>query len=134
MEAKLTNRLIGFGNMNYTYGQNTSGNEPMRRIPPFNGKLGLRANLSKNILLIGEWVFAAKQNRLSSGDIADDRIAPSGTPGWNVINIYGTFTHEIFTLSASLQNLFNEKYRTHGSGIDGIGRSFWVSLKININQ
>jgi len=134
MEAKLTSHLIGFGNIVYAYGQNSSNDEPMRRIPPFNGKLGLRANISNNFLLMGEWIFAAEQDRLSSGDIADDRIAPGGTPGWNVINLYGTYTYEFFTLSASLQNLFNEAYRIHGSGIDGIGRSFWVSLKININQ
>ena len=25
-------------------------------------------------------------------------------------------------------NLFNEAYRTHGSGIDGYGRGAWVNL------
>ncbi|MCK5467028.1 MAG: TonB-dependent receptor, partial [Cyclobacteriaceae bacterium] len=48
-------------------------------------------------------------------------------------NIYGGYDHPYFSINASLQNLFDEAYRVHGSGIDGIGRSFWVSLKININ-
>ncbi|MCG8305955.1 MAG: TonB-dependent receptor [Cytophagales bacterium] len=133
MEVKLSDRLITFGNVTYTYGENISKDEPMRRIPPLNGRLGLRTYFNPNFRLSAEWIFAAEQNRLSGGDIADSRIAKGGTPGWNVVNIYGGYDHKAFTLNASIQNIFDEAYRIHGSGVDGIGRSVWVSLMININ-
>jgi len=104
----------------------------MRRIPPLNGRLGLRSNFSQHIFIMADWVFASEQRRLSSGDMADDRIATGGTNGWNIVNIYSGYDHKTFSVNASLQNLFNTAYRIHGSGIDGVGRSFWISLKINI--
>ncbi len=71
--------------------------------------------------------FAAKQTRLAAGDKDDNRIPVGGTPGWTVLNIYtGTHLKKI-DLSLGLQNLFNQDYRTHGSGINGVGRSAWVS-------
>ena len=133
LEATLTSALTGYGNISYTHGENISKEEPMRRIPPFNGRLGVRSNFKSNFWLSAEWIFAAEQTRLSVGDISDDRIAAGGTPGWNVANLYGGYDHKYLTVNASLQNLFDQAYRIHGSGIDGIGRSFWVSLLININ-
>lgn len=133
LEAKFSKSIVGFGNISYTHGQNLSKDEPMRRIPPMNGRLGLRSNFSQHIFMMAEWVFAATQERLSPGDIADDRIADGGTPGWNIVNIYSGYEHKYFSLNASLQNLFDSAYRIHGSGIDGVGRSFWISVKININ-
>lgn len=133
IETRLTKSIIGYGNMAYIHGQNVSADEPMRRIPPLNGRIGLRGNFHQNFSIIADWVFAASQDRLSSGDMADDRIAAGGTSGWNIFNIYGGYDHPYFSVNASLQNLFDKAYRVHGSGIDGIGRSFWVSLKININ-
>ena len=105
----------------------------MTRIPPLNGRIGLRGNVYKHFFFMAEWVVAGSQHRLSSGDKADDRIADGGTPGWNLINLYAGFDHKYFSFNASLQNLFDEAYRIHGSGIDGIGRSFWLTLRININ-
>ena len=133
LEGKLGKSLISYGNISYTYGQNLSVNEPMRRIPPLNGRLGLRANFTKSFFAQAEWVFAAMQDRLSGGDIADDRIAEGGTPGWNLFNIYAGYDHRYFSINTSLQNVANAAYRIHGSGVDGVGRSFWVSLIIKIN-
>jgi len=132
-EAKLSPTLVGFGNMSYTHGENISKEEPMRRIPPLNGRMGLRASFKSNFNLMADWVFVAEQTRLSSGDVADDRIVDGGTPGWNLFNIYGGYDHKYFTINASLQNLFDQAYRIHGSGVDGIGRGFWISLMVNIN-
>ncbi|HWR99984.1 MAG TPA: TonB-dependent receptor, partial [Prolixibacteraceae bacterium] len=50
------------GNMTYTYGQNISKNEPMRRIPPLFGRLALEYNLRKWWMNL-EWQAAGKQTR-----------------------------------------------------------------------
>lgn len=133
LEAALAKNLIAFGDISYTQGWNISKEEPMRRIPPLNGRIGLRGNFLEHFSFMAEWIYAAEQIRLSAGDIADDRISVGGTSGWNFFNVYCGYEHRYFMLNASLQNLFDEGYRIHGSGVDGIGRSFYLSLKININ-
>lgn len=110
------------GAIAYLYGQNVSSEEPMRRIPPLNG----RAALSWTRAWFGaelEVCAAAKQDRLAAGDISDNRIPQGGTPGWTVINAYTSFTFGPVDLRVVLQNLGNASYRLHGSGIDGVGRS-----------
>lgn len=113
--------------LNYTYGQNISEDEPMRRIPPLNGNLSIIYNYN-SLKLSVEYLFAAKQDRLSSGDIDDHRIPDGGTPGWQVFNLYGSYKIDSLLLSTGFLNIFNVAYRTHGSGIDGIGRSLFVAI------
>ncbi len=134
LEAKLSNLFNAFGNLTYTFGENVSKNEPMRRIPPLFGKLGIKGHWMNKYHFIAEYVLSGEQTRLSSGDIADDRIADGGTPGWNVLNLYGGYSYEYITIRLGLENLFNTAYRVHGSGIDGIGRSFWLSLQLRLNS
>ncbi|MDP2317713.1 MAG: TonB-dependent receptor [Acidobacteriota bacterium] len=125
----LTSSLTASGSLMYTYGQATSRNEPMRRIPPLNGLVAIRAGLTGGSWLEGALRFAATQDRLASGDIADHRIPPGGTPGWTVFTISaGHRLGQRLEFVGSAQNLFNTAYRTHGSGIDGYGRSLWVGL------
>lgn len=121
------------GYLVYTYGYNESDKEPMRRIPPFNGLFKIGYFSSKNLALTAEWQFAAKQDRLSSGDIDDSRIAEGGTPGWQVINLKANYQIKNFLIIAGLNNILNEDYRIHGSGIDGIGRAFWASLSFRLD-
>jgi outer membrane receptor protein involved in Fe transport len=133
LEGNIVGALYGYSTLLYTYGENISKEEPMRRIPPVYGRIGLKYDFQSPIRLRAEWIFSASQTRLSSADMADDRIADGGTPGWNVLNMYGSYSHRYFDIHASVQNIFNVSYRIHGSGIDGIGRSFWVSLMVHLN-
>lgn len=118
------------GAMAYTYGQNLSLDEPMHRIPPFNGRTGVSFE-KKRWFFTGECLFAAAQRRLARGDLDDNRILKGGTPGWYVLNVYGGLAGEKIRLTGGLQNLLNRDYRTHGSGINGTGRSVWISISIN---
>jgi outer membrane receptor protein involved in Fe transport len=118
-------------NASYTYGQNISGNEPMRRIPPLHARLAADYKI-KHWNFTTESLFAAKQSRLGQGDKDDNRIPPGGTPGWNVLNIYAGYISDVLIIRTGLQNIFDEDYRTHGSGINGIGRSGWLSIQINL--
>ena len=129
MEGKINESLKYFGNFTYTYGQNISKNEPLRRTPPAFGRIGLEFSKS-NFFLRPEFQFAAAQNRLSAGDISDNRINPNGTPAWQILNVYSTYSWKSMTLSLTLQNLGNADYRLHGSGINGVGRSAVLGIKI----
>lgn len=128
---QLTNYLTINSGIAYTYGQNISKSEPLRRIPPINGRV-IGTYRIKKWMAAAEWQFAGKQSRLAQGDKDDNRIPAGGTPGWNLLNIYGGYKVGIIQMNAGMQNLFNRDYRTHGSGINGVGRSAWLSISIKI--
>lgn len=116
--------------MAYAYGQNTSRSEPMRRIPPVNGKFQIQYRRGNFFTSIDQF-FAGKQSRLAQGDKDDNRIPLGGTPGWHIINISSGYTQTSHTIRLGLMNLANTDYRTHGSGINNTGRSVWLSYEIN---
>lgn len=115
------------GTLTYTYGENISRNEPVRRIPPLFGRLALDYE-NDNILIDFEWLAAGKQERLAQGDIDDNRIPDGGTPAWNIFNINAGYSFSYFRLDLSLNNLLNKDYRYHGSGVNGIGRSAFLTV------
>jgi outer membrane receptor protein involved in Fe transport len=122
--------LTLFGNISYTYGRDLDTNSPLRRIPPLNSRLGLKYLSNKNFNAMIEWAHAGEQTRLSQGDIDDNRIQEDGTPAWNIVSCSLGYTGSFFQVNAGIHNIFNEAYRYHGSGIDGRGRSIWISLEI----
>lgn len=124
--AQLSGKLDIKGGLAYTFGQSLTRNEPLRRIPPFNGRT-LVTYRNNAWFAAAEWQFAATQQRLAQGDKEDNRIPAGGTPGWNLFNLYGGYKMKQVSFSLGIQNLFNEDYRTHGSGINGVGRSGWLS-------
>ena len=127
-DVELTKGLRLQGGLAYTYGQNKTRNEPLRRIPPFNGRL--RSTYTNNRwFAAAEFWFASKQNRLAQGDKDDNRIPPGGTPGFNVFNASIGYELKKIRIQTGLQNLFNKDYRTHGSGINGYGRSAWLHIQ-----
>lgn len=121
------------GYLIYTYGQNLTKDEPVRRIPPFNGSLYFSYKIFDDIKFKTEFLFATKQDRLAGGDLDDHRIPDGGTPGWTNINIYGNYKFNEFNFNIGLVNLFNEAYRYHGSGVDSFGRSLWGSIRYNFH-
>ena len=113
----------------YTYGRSLSKQEPLRRIPPFNGRV-TGTWRHHQWFASSELMFASKQTRLAQGDKEDNRIGINGTAGWEVFNFYGGYQLPAFQFNMGLQNIFNKDYRTHGSGINGVGRSVWVAVKV----
>ena len=119
------------GSLTYTYGQNITKNEPVRRIPPLFGRLAVEYKL-KGWWFNLEWQAAGKQGRLAAGDKDDNRIPFGGTPGWNIFNFNTCYEMRFIKVNLSLLNLFNQDYRFHGSGVNGYGRSAFLSVIVNI--
>jgi hemoglobin/transferrin/lactoferrin receptor protein len=113
--------------LTYTFGENVTKAEPMRRIPPLNGRFALNFN-QKTWSVTTEIMGATLQNRLARGDKDDNRIPKNGTPAWWILNIYGSYNWQFLNFNIGLQNLFNRDYRTHGSGVNGVGRSASLSI------
>lgn len=117
--------------LTYTYGQNITKNEPVRRIPPLFGRINTEYSL-KNLWIGAEWLGAAKQERLAAGDKSDNRIPAGGTPGWSIFNLNAGYDLNLLRINFSLQNLLNEDFRYHGSGINSQGRTALISLMLNL--
>ena len=85
----------------------------------------------KTMFLILQTLAATKQDKLSGGDIDDHRIPDDGTPGWVVVNLKSGIYWKKFGINLAFNNIFNEAYRVHGSGIDGLGRHLAGSIRYN---
>jgi outer membrane cobalamin receptor len=133
MSKHLFKKLMLSGNVSYCYGQNLSKNEPLRRIPPFNGRVAAIYNLNKFQMQF-EYLFADNQNRLAQGDKDDNRIPLGGTPSWHIVNFSGSYEYKYFTLFSGIHNITNKDYRTHGSGINGVGRSLYLTLQFKLKS
>lgn len=131
VKIKLLRNLSLQAGAAYAYGQNETRNEPLRRTPPLNGRAQLQYRKS-GFHAAFELAAATRQDRLAKGDKDDNRIPLGGTPGWQVMNLYGGYLYKDIALNAGLNNLANVDYRTHGSGINGMGRSVWCSLSVGL--
>jgi outer membrane receptor protein involved in Fe transport len=74
--------------------------------------------------------FAGAQDRLSPRDVNDVRINPAGTPGWVTLNLAASWrSGDHWQATASIENMLDQQYRLHGSGIDSTGRNLLLSLR-----
>jgi outer membrane receptor protein involved in Fe transport len=117
--------------LNYTWGEETSDglNEPADRIPPLNGFIGYQRQINDKWSINPKIVYATTQDRLSGRDIRDVRIHPDGTGGFVTYNIYANW--DVSTNSRvrfGFENIFDKKYREHGSGLEAAGRNLHVSF------
>lgn len=122
----LEKRWALYGNFWYTFGKNIVTQAPLSRIPPTQGILGLRYRERKSgkFFSIYAWM-SDRQNRLDPvRDISDERIPLGGTPGFATLNLragqnFGCCDQH--RLSISLENITDQPYLVHGSGVLGTG-------------
>lgn len=113
-----------YGNYWYTYGKNLVTNQPISRVPPMQGILGLRYREPLRFLDVYTWM-SDRQDRLDTvRDLTDERIPIGGTPGFATLNMrvgqtLGCCDQHRFTLS--LENITDQPYLVHGSGVYGTG-------------
>ena len=131
--------LTLFGNFNWQEGEvDTFVNgditaRPASRIAPLSGLIGLRwQSPGGRFWLEGTAQLARHQDRLSVGDTADtQRIPPGGTRGYSVYSLRGGWNMcENAKLTVALENVSDEDYRIHGSGINEPGTNFVISTHI----
>jgi len=131
LALQLNHQFKWSSNLTYTYGQNKTKNEPMRRIPPLFGQQELAWKINNTQILV-QHLFAGKQDRLAQGDKDDNRIDSNGTPNWNTFNISLNQQFKLIFIQLGGINLLNEKFKTHGSGIYAMGRTYSLLVQFNL--
>ncbi|NIM51811.1 MAG: TonB-dependent receptor [Gemmatimonadales bacterium] len=132
--AKVVGPLRMRATVLYTHGeqQSTAGvEEPMSKIPPLGGNASIRWTAPRRSVWIEYLLrWAARQDRLGTRDVRDPRIPrPDGTPGYAVHGLrVGARVGPEVDVSAGIENLTDELYRDHASGVDNPGRYVWVGV------
>jgi outer membrane receptor for ferrienterochelin and colicin len=114
-----------YGNLSYYLGVDLERDEPLSRIPPLQGVLGIRWQdpCQRQYFDFYTWM-ARRQDRLNFQDISDSRIPDGGTPGYTTLNLrWSNRFSETQRISVGIENLLDRAYRVHGSGVDGAGIS-----------
>lgn len=127
--SKQINSLMLSGQIFYTYGENITEDEPLSRIPPLTGSLRLKYNFKDKKWVELNSIFASKQDRLSQRDILDTRIPDGGTSGYKIFNMLAGFDWGNRKIVLRFENLFDEYYKTHGSGVYAAGRNLSIMFK-----
>jgi hemoglobin/transferrin/lactoferrin receptor protein len=107
--------------------------EPASRLLPTTTMLGVRwDDPSRKFFVEGVVTIAAAQNELTTGDTRDtQRIPPGGTPSYEVFSIRsGWQVNDNARLTFAIENITDEDYRVHGSGINSPGRNFVGGLEL----
>ncbi|MBT8108907.1 MAG: TonB-dependent receptor, partial [Gammaproteobacteria bacterium] len=118
--------------ISWTYGeQDVAGtSEPGDRIPPLQARIDLEWLINESWTLDTWLVAADRQDRLSARDTDDVRIDPLGTPGWVAAGTrLGWTDGGAWRVDFGIDNLFDKRYRVHGSGIDAPGRNLSLTLR-----
>jgi outer membrane receptor protein involved in Fe transport len=132
LRASLTDRFVIDANLNYTRGTQRVGQieEPGDRIPPLQLRLNLGYRPSASWRLDASLIAADGQDRLSARDVGDARIDPAGTPGWAAVGAGALWTRpDGWQVAMAIDNIFDRRYRVHGSGLDAPGRNLGVTVR-----
>lgn len=131
-DCAVVSGLRAYGAVNWTVGHEQVEGEtyPANRVPPLNGRVGLRWS-GRARWVADAWLdWAGRQDRLAPSDQSDNRINPNGTGGWATVNLALEWQpHPQTSLRLSGRNLLDKAYREHGSGLDGAGRGVSLSVQ-----
>ncbi|HMP76247.1 MAG TPA: TonB-dependent receptor [Kiritimatiellia bacterium] len=107
--------------------------DDISRVMPLTGRLALRWQPVGRAYWVEGVVDAAdKADRLSADDARDtQRIPPDGTPGYIVGTLRGGVqATDALAFTLALENLADEDYRIHGSGVNEPGRQLVFSAAL----
>lgn len=115
----------------------TNGNlvrRPVTRLKPLSTLVGVRYEPpGSKFWAQAEWEHSEDADKLSLRDETDTRrIPPGGTPGFDVFHLRaGMRFSDRLRMSLSLENLTDENYRIHGSGVNEPGINAIFGLEID---
>ena len=149
VRARLLWGLSAWATIQYTHGEAvrpgspgaaTQITEPMWRVPPLYGVAALQLRRPRSVWSFAEVAlrWAAPQNRLAAQDRLDPTVCAAslqtcnGTPGYLIVSLRSSLrlARQMY-LSGTIENITNEGYRLHGSGISSAGLGANIGLEAN---
>jgi hemoglobin/transferrin/lactoferrin receptor protein len=134
--------FTAFGNLSWMDGEvdqfdetQTKVREDFDRLMPLTTLLGLRWEPPCGRAWVqAEWVHAEDADRLSLQNETDtQRIPPGGTPGYDVFHLRSGYrlTRDS-DVTFAIENLTDEDYRIHGSGVNEPGLQVVLGFDIRL--
>ena len=109
-----------------------SVSETIHRLHPFHGGIALSWDATDRFRLQARLTGAAGQDNLNSLVSDSQRIPSGGTPGYLTASLGAQWqATESFALGLTLDNLTDEDYRVHGSGLNSPGRAAILSARFS---
>lgn len=122
--AKLSERVIFKGRVNYNDGKDEIENVPLRHTTPWFGVVSLLYQ-SERFTLEGFTDFQAKRawDDLSPSEQNKTHLyTPDGALGWYTLNLRSSFQlNDEISFTASVENILDKHYRPYSSGISAPG-------------
>lgn len=148
LDARITNWFRVYGTFNFTHGRvigdttivNADSTtsvikdlDPLDHIPPVFGKAGVEfsyKNFGANFFILYNGKKRVEQ--YGGGEDNIQYATPYGMPAWMTFNIRANYkVTKNFGVEVGVDNLLDTNYRVFGSGISGMGRTFFVTLRGN---
>jgi hypothetical protein len=109
---------------------------PADRIPPVQGEVGFRSELTETIELEVTTAFRLKQDRLNDpSNLGDNRIPEGGTPGFVAYHARVAWRARPWLCArVNFENLTDELILEHGSGFYRPGFSARALLEVRIDD
>lgn len=134
--ARVSGDVEIYGSLTFTWGEERlpgSAVTPASRIPPLSGQIGVFYRPHPAVWIDALVRYAFTQDRLSKRDRLDPRIAPDGTPGRALVHLrLGWRIHRTLAARLAIENLFDQDFREHGSGISvpGLGVTLAIEARL----
>ena len=131
LEHELERGWSVYGNLTYYHGVDRELQQPLSRVPPTQGVVGMRWRDACGAYVDGYLWLVRRADRLNFQDLTDRRIPTGGTPGYGTLNLRaGCWISPFERVSLWVENLSDRSYRVHGSGVDGPGLSAHMGYEL----
>lgn len=132
--TKLSKQLSIDGSGTWTKGTTTDANgekSPLGHIPPLYGRLGVSFDSPIVNSSIVYRFNGSKPLSKYGGSVDNPELAtPEGTLAWSIFDLYLQYhISSTLDINLSLENLFDQHYRTFASGVSGAGRNLSLSVR-----
>jgi len=137
LRSQLSDNFMLLLMVNYTYGRikTDSADSPLDHIPPLMARFQLtynNKNFSSDFFVNYNGAKKMKDYYLN-GEDNEQYATADGMPAWVTANFRVSYkVHNLITLQAGVDNIFDTQYRTFASGINGAGRNIFATLKIQL--
>ncbi len=117
--------------INYTHGKVSSTGEPLGHISPIFGKISANYKTEnfKTEFYVNYQGEKSFEDMSPYGEDNEEEGTPDGFPAWQTYNIAAQYQlFDSVILQASIENIFDIRYKTFASGISAPGRNLILSL------